>query len=102
MRERHAAEFEKWFADRAFYRVEGGENFEDLRDRVLPAVHELVQSFQGQRIVLATHAGPIRVVLAEHLGMPLDRSLNFTLDYGGISVVEFPSLGAPQIKLVNG
>lgn len=102
MRERHGEEFEKWFADRAFYRVQGGENFEDLRDRVLPAVQELVEAFGGQRIALTTHAGPIRVVLAEHLGMPLDRSLNFALDYGGITVVEFPFRGAPQVKLVNG
>lgn len=102
MKERHGGEFEKWFADRAYHRVPGGENFEDLRDRVLPAVGELVQAFQGQRIVVTTHAGPVRVVLAEHLGMPLDRSLNFTLDYGGITVIEFPLRGAPQVKLVNG
>jgi broad specificity phosphatase PhoE len=102
MKERHREEFENWFADRAFYRVSGGENFEDLRDRVLPAVHTLVQSFPGRRIALACHAGPIRVLLADLLGMPLDRSLLFALNYGSINVVEFPATGAPLVKLVNG
>jgi broad specificity phosphatase PhoE len=102
MKERHREEFENWFADRAFYRVSGGENFEALRDRVLPAVHTLVQSFPGRRIALACHAGPIRVLLADLLGMPLDRSLLFALNYGSINVVEFPATGAPLVKLVNG
>lgn len=102
MKHRHPEEFEKWFVDRAFYRVDGGENFEDLQNRVMPAVETLVESFTGQRLAVATHAGPIRVVLARLLGMPLDRSLNFTLDYAGITVVEFPPQGAPRVKLVNG
>jgi broad specificity phosphatase PhoE len=102
MKERHREEFENWFADRAFYRVAGGENFEDLRDRVLPAVHTLVESFPGRRIALSCHAGPIRVLLADLLGMPLDRSFNFSLNYGSINVVEFPAGGAPLVKLVNG
>lgn len=102
MRERHPDLYEKWFADRAYFRVDGGENFEDLQNRVVPAVQTLVESFQGQRVALATHAGPIRVLLAEILGMPLDRSLNFKLDYGGVTVLEFPVQGSPRVKLVNG
>jgi broad specificity phosphatase PhoE len=102
MKERHREEFENWFADRAFYRVPGGENFEDLRDRVVPAARTLVESFPGRRIALACHAGPIRVLLADLLGMPLDRSLNLSLNYGSINVVEFPATGAPLVKLVNG
>jgi broad specificity phosphatase PhoE len=102
MQERHADIFEQWFADRAYFRVQDAENFEDMQNRVVPAVQTLVESFQGQRIALSTHAGPIRVMLAHILGMPLDRSLNFKLDYGGITVLEFPSQGRPQVKLVNG
>lgn len=102
MRERHYDLYEKWFADRAYFRVDGGENFEDLQNRVVPAIQMLVESFQGRRVALATHAGPIRVLLAHVLGMPLDRSFNFTLDYGGVTVVEFPAHGTPQVKLVNG
>lgn len=102
MKERHPEVFENWFADRAFYRVQGGENFVDLRDRVVPAIQTLVESFPGQRIALACHAGPIRVLLAELLSMPLDRSFNFVLDYGAVNVIEFPASGAPRVKLVNG
>ncbi len=102
MQDRHPELYEQWFSDRAFFRVDEGENFEDLQNRVVPAIQTLVESFRGQRIALTTHAGPIRVALAQILGMPLDRSLNFNLDYGGITVLEFPPQGNPRVKLVNG
>lgn len=114
MEERHPKEFKDWNADRIYHRIEGGENYEDLRDRVVPHVEHLIQSFEGKRIALVCHAGPIRVTLGHVLGMPLDRVFNFTLDYGSINVIEFdagPRLGegpglaagsGPRVKLVNG
>jgi len=110
MGERHPVEYAEWNADRVYHRIDGGENYEDLRDRVVPHVEHLIKSFAGKRIALACHAGPIRVTLGHVLGMPLDQVFNFTLDYGSINVVEFdpkPRLGegagnGPRVKLVNG
>jgi probable phosphoglycerate mutase len=102
MRERDPELFAAWKADRLLQPVAEGETFADLAARVVPAVRELVFNFPGWRIALACHAGPIRVTLADALGMPLERALNFALDYGCVNVIEFPAGGSPRVKLVNG
>lgn len=103
MRARDMEQYKLWNANRIFHRCAGGgENFEDLRDRVIPALEGLVQSFQNQRIALVTHAGPIRVALAHVLGMPMSSIFNLTVDYANISVIEFPLVGPPKVRMVNG
>lgn len=94
--------YEQWQADRVHFKSDGGENFPDLQERIMPAVETLVQSFEGGRILIATHAGPIRVALAHVLGMPITQVLNFVLDYACVSVIEYPVGGNPRVKLVNG
>ncbi len=104
MEQREPEIYVAWKADKIRYRVAEGENFEDLRSRVVPAVLDLVASFAGHRIALATHAGPIRVMLAHALGMPLDCVYRFGLDFACVNVIEFGAdAGAPPIvKMVNG
>lgn len=87
---------------RALFQVEGGETFQHVEARVIPAIKELAASFQGGRVAIATHAGPIRVALAHALGMPLENVFQFSLDYACVSVVEFPAEGPPRVKMVNG
>lgn len=95
-------EFERWSADRVFYRVAGGENYEDLRERVIPAMKELVESFFGRRVAVVTHAGPIRVMIAETLGVGVGGVFNFDVDYASVNVLEFPIGGKPRVRLLNG
>ncbi len=102
MRERHPEEYQAWNANRPLYSIEGGENFEQLRDRILPAVDTLVEAFAGGRIALVAHGGPIRVLIAHILAMPLTHVFHFTLDYACVNVVEFPANGTPRVKLING
>jgi broad specificity phosphatase PhoE len=102
IRERHPELYPQWWADRISHPVQGGENFEQLRDRVLPGVRNLVESFPGGRIALAAHGGPIRVVLADVLGLPLANVFHFALDYACVNVVEYSFQGRPRLKLLNG
>lgn len=104
MEQREPEIYAAWKADKVRYRVAEGENFEDLQSRVVPAVLDLVASFAGRRIALATHAGPIRVMLAHALGMPLECVYRFGLDFACVNVIEFsPNSGSPPIvKMVNG
>lgn len=98
-----AETFHEWNKDRIRRRVEGGESFEDLQNRVMPGIKMLVESFAGARIALVAHGGPIRVFLANVLGMPLENVFRINLDYACVSVVEFPlNGGQPRVKLVNG
>ncbi len=101
-RERHPEAYRQWRAHRVFHRVDGGETWEDLYRRIVPAVEELVAAFPAQRIALVGHAGPIRVTLAHCLGMPLSRIFQILLDYGSVNVIEFPQGEAPRVRLING
>ncbi len=98
----HTEIYRQWRLDRVNFRVPEAENFVDLRDRVLPAIEELTQSFKGMRIALVCHAGPIRVALADALGMPLDNCFRFSLNHCSVSVIEYPHEGTPRVTLING
>ncbi len=98
----HGELYATWLADRIHFRMPEAENFEDLRDRVVPAVLELVASFPGRRIALTCHAGPIRVMTACVLGMPLENIFRIDVTHGGIFAFEFPPQAHPRVTLMNG
>lgn len=98
----HADLYGRWRADRVRFRVPEAENFEDLAARILPAVHELLAAFAGRRIALVGHAGPMRVILGEALGMPLDNIFRLGVDHASIHVIEYFQDGAPRVSLLNG
>ena len=93
---------QSWQENRYTGTVEGGENFQQLKERVLPAVQTLVEAFEGGRIVLVAHGGPIRVVLAHVLGMPIENIFQIVLDHACVNVVEYLPDAAPRVKLING
>jgi alpha-ribazole phosphatase len=98
----HAEQYARWRADRVHYRVPESENFDDLRDRVVPAMLELVTAFAGRRVAVVAHAGLIRVMVAHALGLPLENIFRLEIDYCGLCVLEFAHGQPPRVKLMNG
>ncbi len=102
MEEQHPEHYRMWKANRVLAPIEGGETYNDLSARIVPAVQTLVEAFPGGRIALVAHGGPIRVTLANVLEMPLENVFRLTLDYACVNVIEFPAQGPPRVKLING
>jgi broad specificity phosphatase PhoE len=98
----HAEEYARWRADRVHYRVPESENFDDLRDRVVPAMLELAASFAGRRVAVAAHAGPIRVMVAHVLGLALENIFRMAVNHCGLFVLEFSHEQPPRVTLMNG
>lgn len=98
----HGEVYRQWRADIINFRCPEAENFIDLRQRIVPALEELVASFPGRRLAVACHAGPIRVMLAHALGMPLENIFRINVNYCGIHVIEFQDGKAPRVALMNG
>lgn len=98
----HAEIYQAWRADRAYYRVPESENFVDLQERVVPAVQELARAYLGKRVAVVCHAGPIRVVLAHALGLPLENIYRLGVNHCSVHVLEFPRDDAPRVALLNG
>ncbi len=65
-----------------------GETFTQFQTRVLFAWQQLLQRYQGQKILLLTHAGVIRVILAKILAIDIEHSFKLKIAYACISRVE--------------
>jgi broad specificity phosphatase PhoE len=89
-----------WTAAPAAASFPGGESVAALRARVLGAVAGLVARHPGETFVAVSHSLPIRVVVADALGLSPDGLFRFELSYGGLSVVEWHD-GVPFVRVVN-
>lgn len=99
---RFPEEMASYRADRFTMRAPGGaENFEDVGNRVLEFVREAAERHAGEAVVLAAHSGPVRVVLAAALGLPVTSLFTFGLDYCSLSVVEHFASGRVRVQLIN-
>jgi broad specificity phosphatase PhoE len=77
----------------------GGESINDVQKRVIRLVEELKEEFAGSSVVLVSHVGPIKALLAAALGVSPQASRRLFLDPGTISVIEWSS--HPLLRLFN-
>jgi ribonuclease H / adenosylcobalamin/alpha-ribazole phosphatase len=93
-----AAMLARWESDPSCAPPEG-ESIESLQKRVIELLVELHREYGDAEIVLVSHVGPIKALLAAVMGIPLQASRRMFLDPGTISVVEW---GAhPFLRLFN-
>jgi probable phosphoglycerate mutase len=77
----------------------GGESLAEVQRRVVELADELRRQRPGESIALVTHVGPIKALLCDALGLPLDRTSRLFLDPATISVVDLAE--PPVVRLVN-
>jgi alpha-ribazole phosphatase len=70
----------------ADYRPPDGESFRDLQERVWPVFKKIVQSSSGPTLIV-THAGVIRVLLCQILGMPLENLFSIGQAHGALNII---------------
>jgi broad specificity phosphatase PhoE len=97
------AEYKRFLADPLSQPIPGGEKLLDARDRMVSSVSQaLVDNELGANVVMVSHAGPLRVLLAHYLGMELTHFSRLRLSPASISVLRFDSeLGVPRLLAVN-
>jgi broad specificity phosphatase PhoE len=66
-KERYPEDFPRWREGGTGWR--DGETYEEMSDRVLHAVAEIVKTHPDQRVLIVSHGGPIRAVHAAALGI---------------------------------
>ncbi|HEY5718277.1 MAG TPA: histidine phosphatase family protein [Motiliproteus sp.] len=83
----------------------GGESMLELQRRARVVVERLCVEHAGERLLLLTHSGVIRVLLAYWLEMPLANSQRLAIDYAACSRVECYSvdteLTGVEVRFVN-
>ncbi len=80
------AELDAWAADVAGYAPPGGESPRALQRRAL----DFVASLAVEEVVIVTHAGVIRTLLAQWHGLPPERWTELNFAYGSCTQVVLP------------
>ena len=77
----------------------GGESIENIQKRMIALADELCREFSGSSVVLVSHVGPIKALIAASMGVSLHSSRRLFLDPCTISVVEWGA--EPLVRLLN-
>jgi len=87
--EKYPNELESRLKNIETFSVKGGENFHQLKDRVIPKFEEIVARHPHDAIVLLVHGGVNRVILGHLLGIPINNIFRIQQEYGAINVIQF-------------
>lgn len=98
-----SAEYQRFLLDPVSESIPGGEKIADVRDRIVASVSQaLADNELGANILMVSHAGPLRVLLAHYLGMNLIHYHRLRLSPASVSVLRFESEhGVPRILTIN-
>jgi broad specificity phosphatase PhoE len=96
-------EYQRFILNPVDESIPGGEKISDVRDRVVSSVSQaLADNELGASILIVSHAGPLRVLLAHYLGMNLVHYHRLRLSPASVSILRFESeAGVPRILTIN-
>ncbi len=89
-----------WVDDFVHRKTPGGESYQQMCDRVIELVKELINKNESENIILVSHGGTIRAVLAYILEMPLMNLFRMNIDFGGVNKLLVKD-GKMKIDYVN-
>jgi broad specificity phosphatase PhoE/ribonuclease HI len=86
----------------------GGESFRTVADRVLSGRDRIVDAYRGQSVLVVSHVTPIKTIVADALGAPLEALFRMELSPASVTVVSYfegrgPEEGSmhPNLRLFN-
>lgn len=92
--------FDEWAKNYAHLAPPNGETFTDLLARATQFIADMRQQFHGQHILVVTHGGLIRALIAEVLQMPLKGLFRISIDHASMTQLEFDG-DIPRVHVVN-
>lgn len=84
IKELYPDEYEKRGQKIETYKPIGGESFDQLKQRVLPILHNIIRESNVNPGLIVTHAGVIRVILGEILGLSINEMFKWSVPFAGI------------------
>lgn len=91
--------YRRWMSSPSRVRFPEGESHADLRVRAARALGVLTEQ-AGESVVVVSHAGPIRAIIAEAVGIDDDVVFRFDLLEGSVSVIEWRA-GVACLRALN-
>ena len=94
---------EHFYKDPIKNRPEGAEPLETFSERVWQAYNEISRRHHNENVLIVAHAGVIRAITANILGMDLDRVYNsLKIEYGGIVTSIIEDTAKPKLVIKSG
>jgi len=93
--------FHSWMTRPTETRFPNGETFIQMRKRALEALESLLNTRKNEVILVVTHAGVIRAVLANALSIPEGEMFRLGQKHGALNRVHYSDSG-PLVDLING
>ena len=92
--EKYPDEIAQWLGS-LDYAPGGGESFTTVRDRVLEGRDRIVGKYAGKTVVVVSHVTPIKTLVADALGAPLEALFRMELSPASVTVISY-FLGGPD------
>jgi alpha-ribazole phosphatase len=89
-------------ADVVNYRVPGGECTQDLHNRAVPTLREIIARHPGEEVLIVGHGGMNRVLLLDAMGAPLSSLFRIEQTYACLNIIDYFADGNPVVTLLNG
>jgi len=81
--------FDEWAQNYAHMAPPNGETFGELQVRGVAFIDELLHQYRNQHVLVVTHGGMIRAMVAHVLNMQLKGLFRINIDYGSVTQLEF-------------
>jgi len=88
------------FADPLDGRATGGESLAEVQARVLAGWQALLQNYPGGRVLVATHATPIQLILCHLAEMSATLHWRWRIDLGSVTAIDIYG-SASIVRMVN-
>lgn len=82
-------EYNALIEDAVHFQFPQGESLYEMHHRVIKAADELIQSSKNKNLVLVTHAGVIRSIVAHYITGDIHKHWHFKIDHCSITLLEF-------------
>jgi len=89
--------YKEWKENQAAFKIGSGESVYDLAERVVPVISKIITAHSGQTVVVVAHVGPIRVLLARALNLPVEGYRQLAIDPASVTGVDY---GVSQNNLI--
>jgi 2,3-bisphosphoglycerate-dependent phosphoglycerate mutase/probable phosphoglycerate mutase len=97
---RFPAEAEARFAGGSDGKAAGGESLREVAARVARAWDDVLRRYPGGRVLVATHATPIQLVLCSAFNVPPEQHWRWRIDLGSLTCLDvYPT--ATIVRMVN-
>ena len=77
------------FKDLATVRLQGGESFLDLHNRIIPEIEKIIKNHKGETVFLLLHGLVNRVILCHALGIEIKNFFTIEQDFGCVNIIDY-------------